>query len=271
MFKSSGAELNFTCNYELKYKEERSFGWKCVTPVQSYIDDLARQLGITAAVGRPSCDSVCSEVADRQLNYDDFLAVNITTLESFCQGQSHCAFNISVDFDFENQSWIRKDGTPIADLQWITSDLPRYKDIIVNHVDENRGGANWIGSSLQYRNLSGFYFCAGENVTSCNLKYDTYIHAKSQCHRISTLKICNDRSLTEQLINMIKSESNRSKAIAQAVYDFDFLFKPFRFWTGTKRLDKKRFVNEHGTIITSPYCPIKVDELCDMCSIEEQS
>ena len=34
MFKISGAELNFTCDYELKYKGELSFGWKCVTPVQ---------------------------------------------------------------------------------------------------------------------------------------------------------------------------------------------------------------------------------------------
>lgn len=265
MFETAQNNLNFTCDYELKFKGELSFGWRCITPVESYLKDLARQLGKTSWNDLPSCDSVCAEVGDRQLNYDDFMATNITTLKSFCHGQSHCEFNVSVDYDFENKSWVRRDGTFIDDIEWKTSDFPQYKDIIVTHLNEYGRGSNWIGSSPDYHNRTGFYFCSGDQLSSSYLKNATYIQAKSDCDRIATLDLCNYRASNKELINMAKSINT------EAAFHFDFMLTPIRFWTGTERLDQKRFVNENGTITTSPYCPVDLEDLCDDCPIEEKS
>ena len=273
MFQNSEAKLNFTCDYELRYKGKISFGWSCITPVMSYLQDLAGQLSITNRNDLPSCDSVCSEVGDRQLSYDDFVATNITTLESFCKSQSHCSFNISVDFDFVEKTWVRRDGSSINDLKWASNYFPRYQDVIVNHLYGIRPAANWIGSSRHYRNLTGFYFCTGDQVENHNLKLGSYFEAKSRCSRIMTLKVCNNRSLSDKLITMIKTKSTESSndILQKAVYDFDFMLKPLRLWTGIQRLDQTRFIDENGTIITSPHCPINQEELCDGCPIGQKS
>ena len=231
--------------------------------------DLAKQLGIKNRYDLPTCDVICRELGDRQLSYDDFENIDIATLESFCKGQDYCTFNISVDFDFENQFWVRRDGTPINDLKWTTSDFPRFEDILINQIDIHRNGVNWIGNSRHYRNLTGFYFCAGDQVISSNLYLGNYFEAKSKCGRILTLEMFNDQSLTDRLTNMITS--NKVWENLTAVQDFKYFFKPLRFWTGTERLDQTRFVNENGTIITNPYCSIKAEELCDGCPADQKN
>lgn len=273
MFDSAKEKLNFTCDYELKFRGDLSFGWNCAVPLNSYTKDLVKQLEIKSRDGLPTCDSLCEEVADRQLSYDDFEDMNITTLETYCQNQAKdpCNFNISVDFDFESQFWVRRDGSFINDLKWTSSDFPVLKNIVISHLYYNHDVRNVIVSTSLFPNLTGFYFCKEDQVISSNLKLGTYSEAKRKCHQFLTLDICNDRSLAVQLIDMATKVSDKSLRNAQVVHDFNFLSKPLTFWTGRRRLDQTRFVNENGIIITNPHCPINTVNLCDVdCSMGEE-
>ena len=72
MFGSAKEKLNFTCEHDFKFRNELSFGWNCVTPIKSYLKDLAKQLGIKSRKDLPTCDVICRDFGDRQLSYDDF-------------------------------------------------------------------------------------------------------------------------------------------------------------------------------------------------------
>ena len=75
-----------------------------------------------------------------------------------------------------------------------------------------------------------------------NLKRGNFTQAQRNCSSILTPNVCNDELLAEQLVENARQYSNQG-------YN-----EVSRFWTGSRRVDKRNFIDENGKITSSPFC-----------------
>ena len=102
-------KLNFTCSYGFHFRDNRLFGFDCFGPVNPvYEAILDGSTAVKKVRGLPSCDNVCQNSGASQPNYDQFLTLNRTKLQSFCKAdrtkkafpqQEMCRFNQGSPFD----------------------------------------------------------------------------------------------------------------------------------------------------------------------------
>ena len=191
---------------------------KLGTSYQSLIQGMA----VMSRANLPSCDSVCSNIGGYRPSYDDFMNISLGTLKSFCENRLGCFFNVTVDFNFDNQTWVRSDGTVILDFVWYNDAFPMYNDLLVLFLDMSRTiSAEYMATTSPEKSpkntlrnqVEGFYFCANDSLSQPNLKFGTYNKAKQHCSKILTPKICNNQLLVNRLTEI---------AVKSDQYDYHF-------------------------------------------------
>ena len=88
MFEKYVDNSNFTCKYELRPSGKLFFGMKCVTSLQSKIDELLKEQNDKSETEREvTCDEICLKQKSHQPSYDEFNLVTIVGFRNF--GQNH--------------------------------------------------------------------------------------------------------------------------------------------------------------------------------------
>lgn len=164
--------------------------------------------------------------------------LNVSRLESACEsefsrkgelnspGESlvdvDCAFDVSDDYNFRTQSWVRKDRSPIENIRWSSDVYPltnnrlsivvfelveRSSSVIsTNHFSRTVVGLPmdppvYASFSRDYDRTS-LFFCSSDTLTFENLKFGTYEEAVSLCDRIMTPRICDDQTISDTILSL---------------------------------------------------------------------
>ena len=193
---------SYTCEYAIDYESDVVFGQNCVKSEQIYIESLVSKLNIQNPEDIPSCDVVCEELGDHQINYDEFISISPDTLESFCDASDNCYFNVSVNYDYEYQLWRREDGSIIDDIIWSNSGYPQYKDLVTLYLRPYSNPAYMVETGPRkdrkvreeptadfyhfHDNRTGYYLFAEDEITNQLLKQGSYAEALIACTKIFT-------------------------------------------------------------------------------------
>ena len=234
MFKKSS--MDFNCSYTIRHKQKIIFGWTCVTSMEPFYENLLSKPDFDKSrENLPTCESLCLSISGHQPSYDEFMNIKLTSLKAFCPEQQ-CAFNVVVEFDFDNLTWVRDNGAVISDLVWINDAFPIIDDLVVlflgrrhdedaiyrtfngprknfwkyrDHLEAELSVQPYVINTINstINPVKGFFFCVEDSLSKSNLKFGTFSQAKDYCSKIMTPKICHNKTLVEKLTNLTQKSS----------------------------------------------------------------
>ena len=89
MFEKYVESSKFTCKYEFRPGGRLFFGMKCVTSMQSKVDEVLNQQKDKSQAKREAiCGEICLEQKSHQPSYDEFSLITIVKFQN-CTAQSH--------------------------------------------------------------------------------------------------------------------------------------------------------------------------------------